>query len=167
LTPAVPFDKATATVTVDADPATAFRIFTEETDLWWRRGVRFRVGGRNPGDVLFETHLGGRLLESFETASGTRVIEMGRITAWEPPARFCFEWRASNFAPEEKTHVEVLFQPVRTGTSVTVHHRGWSHLRADHPVRHGEAGAQFIRRTAIWWGDQLTAFRERIANVTH
>jgi hypothetical protein len=84
------FDKATASVTVTANPAEAFRMFTEETDLWWRRGVRFRVAGRNPGSVMFEARAGGRLLETFEAGSETRVVEMGKITAWDPPRRFLF-----------------------------------------------------------------------------
>ena len=158
----VPFDKATASVTVAASPVEAFRIFTEETDLWWRRGVRYRVAGRNPGSVLFEARPGGRLLETFETGSGTKVVEMGEITAWDPPHRFCFDWRAGNFAEGEKTEVEVLFQPAGTGTYVTVNHRGWASLRPDHPVRHSEDGTAFIRRKAMWWGDLLTALRERI-----
>lgn len=155
-----PFDKASASVTVAASPAEAFRMFTEETDLWWRGGVKFRVAGRNPGSVMFEPRLGGRLLESFETASGARVIEMGRITVWEPPRRFCFDWRARNFAEDEKTQVEVLFQPSGMNTYVTVHHRGWASLRPGHPVRHGADGFAFIRAMAMRWGEQLTALRE-------
>ena len=31
-------DQVTVSVTVSADQATAFAIFTEETDLWWRSG---------------------------------------------------------------------------------------------------------------------------------
>jgi hypothetical protein len=157
------FDKATASVTVTANPAEAFRMFTEETDLWWRRGVRFRIAGRNPGSVMFEARAGGRLLETFEAGSETRVVEMGKITAWYPPRRFCFDWRGGNFAEGEKTEVEVLFQPTGNNTYVTVNHRGWASLRPDHPARHGEDGTAFIRRTAMWWGEQLTALRERIA----
>jgi hypothetical protein len=148
---------------VPADRETAFRIFTEETDLWWRKGVRFRVAGRHPGDVVFEARVGGRLLETFQTAAGARVVELGRITAWEPPARFCFEWRAVNFGPEEKTYVEVLFEARAQCTYVTVHHTGWAALRADHPVRHGEEGGVFVRKMAMWWGDQLTALRLQAA----
>lgn len=37
--------------TVAADPALAFRIFTEETDLWWRRGPRWRFT-RSPRSML-------------------------------------------------------------------------------------------------------------------
>ena len=155
-----PFDRARASVTVAATPETAFRIFTEETGLWWRRGVKFRVAGRHPGDVIFEARPGGRLLESFETPQGTRVVELGRITAWDPPSRFCFEWRGANLAPVEATHVEVRFEAAGSGTYVTVIHTGWTNLRADHPARHGAQGSGFIRFIGLWWGDQLTALRE-------
>ena len=158
-----PFDRAKASVTIPTDTATAFRMFTEETGLWWRKGVRFRVAGRYPGEVVFEARPGGRLLESFETPQGTRVVELGQITTWEPPHRFCFEWRGASFAPHEKTHVEVLFEAVGSGTFVTVVHTGWANLRADHPVRHGADGTTFIRTTAMWWGDQLAALREHYA----
>ena len=156
-----PFDRARACVTVDADQATAFRIFTEETGLWWRRGVKFRVAGRYPGEVSFEPKAGGRLIETFETPQGARAVVLGRVTEWEPPDRFCFEWRGANFAPDEKTDVEVAFQSAGSGTLVTVTHTGWAGLRADHPVRHGTEGIVFIRSMAMWWGDQLTALRER------
>ena len=163
MTPAPPpFDSVRVSVTVAADPATAFAVFTGETDLWWRRGPRFRVSGRTPGVVTFEPGVGGRLFETYATEAGERVAVMGRITAWDPPARFSFEWRASNFAGDERTTVDVSFEAAGAGTRVTVHHHGWSTLRPDHPVRHGEEGAAFIRRMGLWWGDLMAALRERI-----
>lgn len=154
-------DSAKVTVTVAADPATAFAIFTEETDLWWRRGPKFRMAGRNPGTLLFEAGAGGRLMEQFETPSGPKIVVMGRIIAWEPPQRLVFEWRAANFAPDESTEVEVLFEAAGEKTRVTVNHRGWAKLRADHPVRHGADGPGTVRQIGLWWGDLLTAFRAR------
>jgi uncharacterized protein YndB with AHSA1/START domain len=157
-----PSDAVTVSVTVPTDPASAFAIFTEESDLWWRRGPRFRVAGRNPGVLWFEPGVGGRLLETFEKSNGAQVRVMGTITAWEPPARFAFQWRASNFAAGESTDVEVRFEEYGSGTRVTVHHRGWAKLRKDHPVRHGQEGSAFIRRTGLWWGDLMTSFREHV-----
>ncbi len=150
-------------VIVAVDPQTAFAVFTEETDLWWRNGFQYRVSGRNPGTLLFESGLGGRLFESFETTSGPRVVVMGKITAWEPPSRLEFEWRAANFSENECTQVEVLFTPVGKGTRVTVRHRGWSGIRAGHPARHGLEGADFIRMIGLWWGGLMTSYRERLS----
>jgi uncharacterized protein YndB with AHSA1/START domain len=159
-TSAAPGDQATVTVFVSAAPDVAFRIFTEEIDLWWRHGLQYRVAGKRRGILCLEPHVGGRLFESFDTDSGTRVVETGRVTSWEPPSRLVFEWRAVNFAPAEKTEVEVLFEPSRNGTLVTVKHRGWSAIRPDHPARHGLDVPAFVRMMGMWWSGLLTSLRE-------
>lgn len=152
-------DRATVSVTVAVTQAVAFDVFTRETDLWWRRGPRFRFG-RRPGVLSFEPLLGGRLFESFESESGTHVHEVGRVTVWEPPSRLVFTWRNVNFVDDESTEVEVVFAPTETGTLVKVEHRGWGALRSDHPTRHGLEGAAFSRMMGLWWGELMTGMRE-------
>ena len=156
-------DQATVSVLVEVDPAVAFRVFTEDIDRWWRRGLRYRVAGKHRGIIHLEPRVGGRLFESFATSAGEQVVESGRVTAWEPPSRLVFEWRAVNFAPSEKTEVEVIFAASSSGTLVTVKHRGWSAIRPDHPVRHGEDVATFLRSRGLWWGDQMSSLREFVA----
>jgi uncharacterized protein YndB with AHSA1/START domain len=160
--PPLPGDQATVSVGLAVAPTEAFRVFTEEIDLWWRRGRRFRNAPGERGIVCIEPGVGGRLFESYAGERGERVVETGRVLAWEPPQRLVFEWRAINFAPHERTEVEVRFEPTaRGGTRVTVVHRGFAALRPDHPVRHGQAAAAFIRTMGMWWGDLLTALRLR------
>ncbi len=89
-------DQVRVSVLVAVEPGDAFRLFTEEIDQWWRRGLKYRVAGTRRGIIHLEPRVGGRLFESFEMPSGTRVVETGRVTAWEPPARLVFEWRAVN-----------------------------------------------------------------------
>ena len=156
-------DVVTVSVTVSADPAAAFAIFTSETDLWWRSGPKFRIAGKRPGVLRFEPWLGGRLMEQVESPSGPQVFTQGNITVWQPPQQFQFEWRGMNFAPGESTRVQVVFEAVPTGTRVTVRHSGWAALRADHPVRHGKDGPAFIRMMGLWWGDLMASFRELAA----
>jgi uncharacterized protein YndB with AHSA1/START domain len=153
-------DQVTVSVLVTFDARSAFRVFTEEIDQSWLRGPKFRVVGAGRSIIHFEPRVGGRLFESFESASGTRVLDAGRVTVWEPPARLVFEWRAVNFAPEEKTEVEVTFEARPNGTLVTVKHRGWSAIRPDHPVRHGLNVRQFARMMGLWWGELMTSLRE-------
>ena len=155
-------DQATVSVFVAVAPADAFDVFTREIDLWWRRGFKYRLAGRRPGTLYFEPGVGGRLLESFETESGTRVYEAGRVTVWDPPAHLVVKWRNANFSPDESTELEVLFAPSGEGTLVTVQHRGWAALRRDHPARHGLEGAAFSRMIGLWWSDLLTSMREFI-----
>ena len=159
----VPGDQAKVTVLVKVPPERAFRIFTEEIDAWWRTGLKFRASGRSPGVLCLEGKVGGRLFETVHSGSGPRVLETGRVTAWEPPERLVFEWRATNFAPAEKTEVEVRFEPSPSGTQVTVVHRGWAMIRPDHPVRHGQEVPAFLRTMGLWWGDLLTSLREHAA----
>ena len=152
-------DQASVTVTIAVDPADAYEIFTRDIDIWWRRGPRFRNAPGDRGFVRIEPGVGGRVYESFDSGKGERVVEIGMTKVWDPPHRLLFEWRNSNFAPAEKTEVEVRFQPSASGTRVTVVHRGWSALRGDHPARHGLAGAEFSRMIGLWWGDQATSLR--------
>jgi uncharacterized protein YndB with AHSA1/START domain len=155
-------DAVRATVFVALPPAAAFDVFTREVDLWWRRGVRFRNAPGDAGIVLIEPRLDGRLFESYGSGGDERVIEIGRVTTWEPPHRLVLTWRNATFAPHERTEVEVEFRAARDGTDVAVTHRGWAAIRADHPARHGLAVAEFQRMMGSWWGDQLTSLRMRV-----
>ena len=143
-------DKARVMVTVPVAPTVAFDVFTQETDLWWRRGVRYRVAGRNPGTLAFECKQGGRLFEQYEGPAGTRVHEAGAITIWEPPARLEFEWRGSNFAPGE---VDARARDVRTdGERWHPGHRRAPRVRGIAP---GSPGASWRRRplrSSARWG---------------
>ena len=156
-------DQVRVTVGVAVSPEAAFRCFTQDVDLWWRRGRRFRNAPGESGIVHIEPGVGGRLFESFSTAAGEQVVPIGHILVWEPPRRLVLQWRASNFAADEHTEVEVLFAPSASGTTVTLIHRGWASIRADHPVRHGQDVPAFIRMMGLWWGDQLSMLRSRAA----
>jgi uncharacterized protein YndB with AHSA1/START domain len=152
-------DRVRVSVFVEVEPARAFQIFTDEIDVWWRRGLKYRVAGKRRGFIRLEPGVGGRLFESFDAEGETRVVETGRVTAWAPPARLVFEWRAVNFAPGESTEVEVVFESESGGTRVTVTHRGWSTIRPDHPARHGLAAGAFLRMMGMWWADLMSSAR--------
>ena len=156
-------DQTTVTVLVDVEPEVAFDVFTTEIDQWWRRGIAYRVAGRRPGVLVLEPKLGGRLFEQYEHSQGPRTYEAGRITAWEPPHRLAFEWRASNFQPGEVTFVDISFTRTESGkTQLVLVHRGFAALRPDHPVRHGEPAPVFIASMGQWWGRLLSGLREYV-----
>jgi uncharacterized protein YndB with AHSA1/START domain len=156
-------DQVRVSVLVHVEPAHAFRLFTEQIDTWWRRGLKYRVAGKRQGIIALEPRVGGRLFESYDAGGETRVVVSGTVTAWDPPGRLVFEWRAANFAPSDSTEVEVLFERENTSTRVTVTHRGWSKIRPDHPARHGLAPAAFLRMMGLWWADLLSSAREHAA----
>lgn len=155
-----PGDRVRAMVAVAVAPDLAFEIFTTEIDLWWRRGPAWRGAAGEQALIAIEPREGGRV---FEQQGEQLVHEIGRVLAWQPPRRLVFEWRAVNFAPAERTEVEVLFEPEPAGggTRVTVTHTGWAALRPDHPVRHGQPVPDFIGGMGRWWGALLSAYRLR------
>ena len=158
-------DQVSVSVSVSVERSVAFKVFTEEIDLWWRRGIAYRASGRAPGVLTLEPRAGGRLFEQYDGPEGPCVYEAGRVTVWNPPSRLAFEWRGTNFAPGETTPVEVDFAPTESGgTQVTLVHRGFAALRPDHPVRHGEPAAVFVRTFGMWWGSLLTSLREHAAD---
>jgi uncharacterized protein YndB with AHSA1/START domain len=153
-------DSVRATTVVAVEPEVAFTVFTDEIDLWWRRGPRFRWRPERPGTLRFEGEAGGRLVEVTDDATG-EGFEVGRILAWKPGERLVFEFRALSFEPGQCTEVEVRFEAVSSGTRVSVEHRGWDSLPADHPARHGLSGPAFADMMGAWWADLLVAARRQ------
>lgn len=103
----------TAQVEVAVDPATAFVAFTDEMDLWWlRTPITYYDSARAVGRHC-EQGVGGRLLEVYDDATGD-LLELGRITVWEPGARL--SWRSS----VDDIEVDVHFHATEAGTLVRV-----------------------------------------------
>jgi uncharacterized protein YndB with AHSA1/START domain len=148
-------ERARVTTLVRVDPQVAFEVFTRETDLWWRRGPRYRFAGTRTGVLRFEEGPSGRLFEQFDDD----IVEVGKILVWEPGARLVFEWRGRGFGPGEKTEVEVQFEPTEGGTRVVLEHRGWEGVPLESQVRHGLSGEAFVSLIGLWWGELLTSMR--------
>lgn len=142
---------------VEVSPLDAFEVFTDEVDLWWRRGPRYRSAGPD-SELCFESDGRGRRLIERGKAG---VFEIGRVQVWEPGKRLLLEYRLTNFAADERTEVEVRFEEQGKGTRVVLEHRGWEALRADHPARHGLAGEAFSSMIGLHWGDLITSYRQR------
>ena len=144
---------------VKAAPERAFAAFVEEIGAWWRPNGLFQTTPRAPGRLSFEPGEGGRLVETLESG---KVFEIGKILAWEPPARLLFSWRQANFPPDLRTEVEVRFEAVGEETRVSVEHRGF-HQVPDGAARHGFPDEVLLMRLADWWRTLLTSFRDEAA----
>jgi hypothetical protein len=144
------------TVTVRVDPATAFAVFTEEIDRWYRRGLAGMAGHEPATTVRFEPGVGGRLLEVADEGTGDDV-ERGRITVWEPGERLVFVDRRG-------TEVDVTFTAVAGGddpagddgdpevTRVVLEHRGLDRVPPTVAVQLAKYG---WRRLAEWFETHL------------
>jgi uncharacterized protein YndB with AHSA1/START domain len=106
----------TASVDVRVDPQTAFRLFTEEIDAWWARGPINFYNAKRAVAMRFEPGVGGRFLEVYDDTKDD-VLEIGRITVWEPGRRLLYRMSLDD------TEVEVLFNAIPDGTRVQVEQR--------------------------------------------
>lgn len=126
-------------VEVAVDPDVAFEAFTAELDLWWVRGpINFHDSGRAAA-MRCEPGVGGRLLEVYDEAAGD-VLELARITAWEPGVRLA--WQSSI----DDVETEIRFDPSAGGTTV--------HVVARIPMDGSDrGGTAWTRVVPSWFGD--------------
>jgi uncharacterized glyoxalase superfamily protein PhnB len=104
---------ASASVEVGVDPATAFRVFTEEIGQWWLPGpINAWDSARSLGK-RFEPGPGGRFLEVYDAVSG-EGLELGRITVWEPGSRLVYR------SSVDDSEVDIRFEATGTGTLIRV-----------------------------------------------
>ena len=104
---------------VDADPATAFEVFTERLGAWWPL-AELSVYGAD-ATVGFTD---GQIIE--RSADGHAAV-WGTVTRWEPPAAVAFSWHPGRSA-ERASHVQITFAAAASQTLVTVEHSGWEAL---------------------------------------
>jgi uncharacterized glyoxalase superfamily protein PhnB len=136
-------------VEVAVDPATAFTAFTAEINLWWLRGPINNWDSARVVEMRCEPGVGGRLLEIYDEATGD-VLELARITAWEPGERLA--WNSS----VDDVQVEVRFRAVGHGTRVRV--------EATIPAGGRDAGGTaFVRMTPPWFS-AWCAKRDRVSH---
>jgi uncharacterized protein YndB with AHSA1/START domain len=97
-------------MTLKCPPERAFRAFTEHVDLWWPRTHRRsrEHAMRFTSDALIQT------------APDGGDWTMGKVLAFEPPARLLLDWFAG--AVIDPTRVEVTFAPEGDGTRVIIVH---------------------------------------------
>jgi uncharacterized protein YciI len=133
-------------ILVDADPATAFAVFTERISQWWPL-EDLSVYGPG-GSVGFAD---GQIVE--QSASGDAAV-WGTVYLWEPAAALAFSWHPGG-PPDQATHVEVTFTRADAQTLVTLTHTGWERF-AD-PA---EARAEY----ELGWPVALGTYRDHVAH---
>jgi uncharacterized protein YndB with AHSA1/START domain len=104
-------------------PHEAFRLFTDGIQEWWPLDEGFSYGGDRAKEIHLEARVGGRFFERFVDGD---ELEVGRVTACEPPDRILFTWRDPDWTAE--TEVEVTFVAEGDGTCVFLSHRGFDRL---------------------------------------
>ena len=144
---------AVAEVDVPATQEDAFRLFTEEIGLWWRRGTPYWNEPDRGLSIRIEPHVGGRFMEIYDLETGDGY-EVGRVTNWEPPRRFAMTWTQVGWPAGVATDVEVSFEPAGEGTRVRLVQTGFERV--------GPEAAGFQEGYSLGWKEVLGWFAERI-----
>jgi uncharacterized protein YciI len=103
-------------ILVDADPATAFEVFTARIGRWWPL-AGFSVYGAD-ATVAFED---GQIVE--HAPDGAAAV-WGTVSRWEPPVCLAFSWHPGQ-AADQASQVEITFAAADGQTLVTLEHTGW------------------------------------------
>ena len=143
---------ASAEVVIDASPLDAFRIFTDEIGLWWRRDTAYWNDRERGLSVRIEPGVGGRFIEVYDLDTGDG-FEVGRVTTWEPGERLALTWTQIGWAEGVSTDLESTFEPSGYGTLVRLEQSGFERVPdADRFMAGYDAG----------WKEVLGWFAERV-----
>src|SRR5262245_51789144 len=111
------------TVTVQAPPPVAWRVFTEKMGTWWPL-AHYKIGKAKAVDAVIEPRVGGRWYERGDDGS---TCEWGRVLSWEPHSRLVLSWDISaDWQPDPKLNTEVEVRFISEGkdaTRVELEHR--------------------------------------------
>lgn len=102
-------------VVLPCGPERAFAIFTAEISRWWPTERRHTD---DPASRITLDEAG----PFFEEAADGTTVPLGRVRAWEPPARLLLDFYPGT-GPDHPTEVEVAFEPEAGGTRVRIRHR--------------------------------------------
>jgi len=111
---------------VPVPQAQAFDVFTGGIGRWWPKS--HKIGQADLDRPVIEPRAGGRWYELDVDGS---ECEIGKVLAWEPPARLVLIWQLTpefKYDPQLITEVEVLFTPEGDGTRVDLEHRDLEHM---------------------------------------
>ena len=134
-------------VLVDADPQTAFEVFTARIGQWWPL-AELSVYGAG-ATVAFD---GGQIVE--RGPDGATSL-WGTVTRWEPPGALAFSWHPGH-GPERASYVSITFAAADDQTLVTVEHTGWE-IFADPAAARAEYNQG--------WPMVLDCYREYVVTV--
>jgi uncharacterized protein YndB with AHSA1/START domain len=149
------------TVSVQAAPEIAWRVFTEKMGTWWPLAI-YKIGKAKAIDAVLEPYVGGRWFELGEDGS---TCDWGRVVSWEPPSRLVLSWDISaDWQPDPALNTEIEVRFVADGKNAT--RVEFEHRRLD---RYGARRDEMRRifETEGDWGRLLESFAGAAAAQTN
>ncbi len=130
-------------LTVEASQETAFKVFTQQMDLWWPR--THHVGDCPMRNVVLEPRKGGRWYSNHENDS---EFTLGYVQTYDPFDLFVLIWQINGnqqYDPELVTEVEVQFiaEGPKT-TRVKLEHKNLHRLDDSKAIESMDEGWEYV-----------------------
>ena len=114
--------KIVESIDIEASPERVYAAWTDPEQLvaWWGDDQTYRT-------TAWENDLqvGGKWASHGRSADGNAFSVEGEYLRVDPPKTLSLSWKPS-WAPEERTVVELEFEPTAGGTRLTVRHSGFA-----------------------------------------
>jgi uncharacterized protein YndB with AHSA1/START domain len=143
---------ATAEVLVNAAPDEAFRIFTDEIGLWWRRDTPYWNDRERGQSIRIEPGVGGRFIEVYDLDTG-EGLEVGHVTVWEPGRCLGLTWTQAGWPEGVRTNITISFEALDDGTRVRLEHSGFEDVPDGDRLRAGYTGGW--KEVLGWFAQQF------------
>jgi len=140
-------------IDVAVDPATAFKVFTEDIGSWYKDTLYSWNDPERAVGTRIEPGVGGRWIEIWDPDRGEGWT-IGHIMVWEPGQRLVLSYHSMR-RPEPHTEIDIHFEPTDLGTRVTLEHRGWEQLPPDEAateIANSRIGEPYL---LIWFAEHV------------
>ena len=151
---ATPTEPIVLSVDLPVPAERAFEAFAPQFASWWPAATH-SLGRDGATACRLRCEAGGAIEE--RTDDGPWQL-WGTVEAFEPGRRLRFTWHPGR-EPESAQWVDVIFEPLGSGSRVTLTHGGWEALGEIAPILRREyaAGWQFV------FGERYAGFARSFA----
>ncbi|SHM40618.1 SRPBCC family protein [Mucilaginibacter sp. OK098] len=133
---------------VEASQATAFKVFSEQMDLWWPR--THHIGKSPMTEQVLEPGPNGRWFSRHEDGSEANI---GHVLQWDPNGLLVLAWKINGdfqYDPELLTEVEVQFIPQGPKTTT---------VKFEHKNLNRLTGPKVVESMDKGWSDILELYK--------
>src|ERR1700748_1297667 len=135
-------------ILVQASQETAFKVFTEQMDLWWPR--THHVGNCPMRELVLETKPSGRWFSKHEDDS---EVTIGYVQTYQPFDLFVLAWQVnSDFKYDPEVVTEIVIQFIPEGPKTT-------RVKLEHKDLHKLGSGKTVESMDQGWGMILGLYK--------
>jgi hypothetical protein len=140
----------TKELTVEASQQTAFKVFTEQMDLWWPR--THHIGSTDMTEMVVELQVNGRWYSKHTEPTQPNI---GYVMRYEPFDLFVLAWQINgDFKCDPALVTEVVVQFIPNGSQTT-------RVKFEHKDLHKLGNGKAVESMDQGWGDIMAVYKQQ------